>query len=74
VLDQLEAGQHALRIDSDQDLNRFSGIADCIGEIGIEIDEALQLVAPEDWSDGRIALRQTKPVSFRKEVRGRYLR
>ena len=43
VLDQLEAGQHSLRIDSDQELNRFSGIADRIGEIGIQVYEALQV-------------------------------
>ena len=74
VLDQLEAGQHSLRIDADQDLDRLAGIADRIGEVGIQVDEALQLIAAIRRHDGRVALRRTEAVGAREEVGGSDLR
>ncbi|MET3315498.1 hypothetical protein ABIF41_007339 [Bradyrhizobium japonicum] len=68
VLDQLEAGQHTFRIDADEHLDRFSGIADRIGEIGIQVHEALQLIAAIGRYDRRLALRGTETVGAREEV------
>ena len=74
VLDQLEAGEHALGIDADQELDRLAGIAGRVGEIGIEVDETLQLIAAIDRNDRRIALRRPEPVGALEEVGGRDLR
>ena len=74
VVDKLQSSDDTLRIDPDEDLDRLSGISDSVGEIGIEIDEPLQLIAAIDMNDWRIALRRTEVVGSRKHVGQRDLR
>ena len=74
VFDELQSGQHALRIDADQKTDRLAGIAGRVGEVGIQVDETLQLFAAIDRNDGRLALRRTEAVGSGKEVGRRGLR
>ena len=74
VFDELQAGQHALRIDADQKSDRLAGIAGRVGEVGIQVDETLQLFAAIDRNDGRLALRRTEAVGSGKEIGRRGLR
>ena len=71
VVDQLDAGDDALRIDADQDVDRLAGIADRAGEIGVQVDVAEQPVALVDGDERRIALRRAEAVGAGKEIRRR---
>ena len=62
VLDELEAGQHALRIDADQKLDRLSGIAGGVGKVGVQVDEAEELIILVGGRDRRIALQRPKAI------------
>jgi len=70
VLDQLEAGDRTARIDADENVDRLAGIADGVGEIGIQVDVAEQAIAGIGRRNRRIALRQTETVGVLEEGGG----
>ncbi|MGZ9089915.1 MAG: hypothetical protein ACXW3Q_14655 [Rhodoplanes sp.] len=70
MLDKLDRGELALRIDADQHMDRLAGVADGVGEIGREIDEAQQPFAGERGDDRRIALLRSQMIGFGKELLG----
>ena len=74
VLDHLEAGHHALRRNAHQNLDRFAGIAGRIGKVGVQIDEADDLIAPKRGHDRGIALRGAEAIGSRKEIGRRNFR
>ena len=67
VLDQLEAGQHALRIDTDQKLDRLAGIARGVGKVGVQVDEAEQLIVLVGGRNRGIALQRPEAIRARNQ-------
>src|SRR5450759_934763 len=62
VLDKLEAGQHAFRIDTDQDLDRLAGVARGVGKVGVQIDEAEELIILVRRRNRGIALQRPETI------------
>ena len=67
VLDELQAGQHTLRIDTDQDLDRLSGVARGVGKIGVQVDEAEELIILVGRRNRGIALQRPKAIGARNQ-------
>ena len=61
MLNELETRQHALRIDTDQDLDRLSGVAGGVGKVGIQVDVAEELIILVCGRNRGIALQRPKP-------------
>lgn len=74
VIDQLDAGDDALGIDAGQQVNRFAGVTDGIGEVGVEEDKSLQLIAAVYRYNRRITLWRSETISAREKFRRRDLR
>src|SRR5690606_16666737 len=74
VRHQLVAGDRALHVDADQDVDGLAGIADGGREIRVQIDEADLDVVCENRQEWRIALWRAETGGLREELLRRGLR
>ena len=74
MVDELDPGDDAVRIDADQQVDRLAGIADGIGEIGVEVNVPQQAGALVRGNERRIALRWAEAVGSGEELGGLCLR
>ncbi len=68
MLDKLEPGDDARRVDADEHAHRLARIADGGREIGVQVNVPEQLVASIRGQDGRIALRIAKTRGAREHL------
>ncbi len=53
---------HAFRIDADQDLDRLSGVAGGVGKVGVQVDEAEELIILVGRRNRGIALQRPEAI------------
>ena len=62
VLHEFQTGQHPFGIDADQELDWLSGIARGVGKVGVQVDEAEELIILVGGHNRGIALQRAEAI------------
>src|SRR5215208_2465366 len=74
MVDELDAPDHAERVDADQHLNRLARVADRVREIRVEIDVPEEPVTRIGANERRLALGRAEAIGSREDLRRLRLR